>query len=79
MVLAQEATIGKIATMIFVLKKGVKKQRRLAQEIYLNFENVGASVDVIVADLNKYEDLKHDPYLIYIDADEEGKVVYDKY
>jgi len=64
---------------LLVLKRDVKKQRKLAQEIYLNFEYIGASVDVIVADLAKYEELKNDPYLIYMDADKEGKIIYDKY
>jgi len=64
---------------LLVLKKGVEKRRKLAQEIYLNFENIGAPVDVIVADLDKYEELKKDPYLIYIEADKDGKVVYEKY
>ena len=64
---------------LLVLKKGVEKRRKLAQEIYLNFENIGAPVDVIVADLDKYEELKKDPYLIYIEADKDGKVVYEKH
>jgi uncharacterized protein len=64
---------------LLVLKKSVEKRRKLAQEIYLNFENIGAPVDVIVADLDKYEELKKDPYLIYIEADKEGKVVYEKH
>lgn len=64
---------------LLVLKKGVEKRRKLAQEIYINFTDIGAPVDVIVADLDRYEDLKKDPYLIYMEADKDGKIVYEKY
>ena len=63
---------------LLVLKRGVKKQRELAQKIYLNFKNIGAPVDVIVADLDKYEELKTNPYMIYSEADKNGRVVYEK-
>ena len=39
---------------------------------------VGAPVDVIVADLDKYEHLKTDPYLIYSEAAKNGRMVYEK-
>ncbi|MCD4782802.1 MAG: nucleotidyltransferase domain-containing protein [Candidatus Eremiobacteraeota bacterium] len=61
-----------------VLKKGIKKQRKLAQEIYLNLTNIGAPVDVIVSNLEKYERLKTDPYMIYSEAAGNGRVVYEK-
>ncbi len=63
---------------LLVLKKGVKKQRELAQRIYLNFTDIGAPVDVIVADTERYEKLKTDPYMIYIEADKNGRIVYEK-
>jgi len=63
---------------LLVLKKGISKPRELSQKIYLNFRNIGAPVDVIVADLDKFEELKNDPYLIYHQAAKEGKVVYEK-
>ena len=63
---------------LIVLKKGLKKQRALTQKIYLSFSNIGAPVDVIVADFNKYQRLKKDPYLIYMEADKNGKVIYEK-
>jgi hypothetical protein len=44
----------------------------------LSFKDVGASIDVIVADLDKYEHLKTDPYLIYSEADKNGRMVYEK-
>ena len=63
---------------LLVLKRGVKRKRQLAQRIYLNFRNIGAPVDVIVADLNEYEELKKNPYMIYSEADKNGRTVYEK-
>jgi predicted nucleotidyltransferase len=63
---------------LLVLKRGVKKQRSLTQKIYLSFKDVGAPIDVIVADLDKYEHLKTDPYLIYSEAARNGRMVYEK-
>ena len=63
---------------LLVLKKGVKKQRSLTHKIYLSFKNVGAPIDVIVADLDKYEHLKTDTCLIYFEADKNGRMVYEK-
>ncbi len=63
---------------LLVLKRGVKKQRSLTQKIYLSFKDVGAPIDVIVADLDKYERLKTDPYLIYSEAARNGRMVYEK-
>jgi predicted nucleotidyltransferase len=63
---------------LLVLKKGEKKQRALTQKIYMGFKDIGAPIDVIVADLDNYEELKSDPYLIYSEAARHGKTVYEK-
>ena len=63
---------------LLVLKRGVKRTRQLAQKIYLNFRNIGAPVDVIVVDLNEYEELKKNPYMIYSEAYKDGRTVYEK-
>lgn len=63
---------------ILVLKKNLKDQRKLVQNIYLNFKNIGAPVDVIVVDTDKYERLKADPYMIYNEAEKNGKVIYER-
>jgi predicted nucleotidyltransferase len=63
---------------ILVLKKGEKKQRALTQKIYMGFKDIGAPIDVIVADLDKFEELKSDPYLIYSEANRHGRTVYEK-
>ena len=75
---SEKSKEGKSDYDLLVLKRGVKKQRELAQKIYLNFRNIGAPVDVIVTDLEKYEELKTNPYMIYIEADKNGRVVYEK-
>ena len=63
---------------LLVLKRGLTKQRALTREIYLSFKDVGASVDVIVADLEKYDQLKTDPYMIYYEAAKNGRMVYEQ-
>ncbi|MBW2001727.1 MAG: nucleotidyltransferase domain-containing protein [Deltaproteobacteria bacterium] len=63
---------------LLFLKGGVRKKRALTQKIYLSFKDVGAPIDVIVADLDKYEQLKTDPYLIYSEAAKNGRMVYEK-
>ena len=44
----------------------------------MSFKDVGAPIDVIVADLDKYEQLKMDPYMIYSEAARNGRMVYEK-
>ncbi len=63
---------------LLVLKRGVKNRRELAQKIYLNFSDVGAPVDVIVEDPVEFEIKKKDPFLIYKEIAENGKVVYER-
>jgi predicted nucleotidyltransferase len=63
---------------LLVLKKNVSQPRALSQQIYLHFRNIGAPVDVIVADLDHYEKQKEDPYQIYHAAAKGGIVVYEK-
>ena len=63
---------------LLVLKRGERKQRALTQKIYMGFKDIGAPIDVIVADLDKYEELKSDPYLIYSEAARHGRTVYEK-
>ncbi|HHF52315.1 MAG TPA: nucleotidyltransferase domain-containing protein [Candidatus Aminicenantes bacterium] len=63
---------------LLVLKRGVEQRRKLVQNIYLSFKNIGAPVDVIVTDLHEYERSKDDPYLIYSKAARNGRVVYER-
>ncbi len=63
---------------LLVLKQNLKDKRTLTKKIYRNFHHIGAPVDVIVADLERFEILKNDPYLIYKEAADKGRVVYEK-
>ncbi|MBF0516550.1 MAG: nucleotidyltransferase domain-containing protein [Nitrospirae bacterium] len=63
---------------ILVLKKNLKDQRKLVQNIYLHFKHIGAPVDLLAVDIDKFEILKDDPYLIYYEADKKGKIIYEK-
>ena len=63
---------------LLILKRDIKSARALTQQIYLNMKNIGAPVDIIVIDAEKFEQLKTDPYLIYSEAAKNGMVVYEK-
>lgn len=72
------ATAGKQSDYdLLVLKKGIKNRRELTQNIYRNFSDVGAPIDLIVEETGRFEEKKSDPYLIYKTVAEEGKVVYE--
>ena len=63
---------------ILVLKNGVKHRRKLAQKIYMNFTHIGAPVDILVYETDKYDEIKDYPFKIYYDIDKEGIVIYEK-
>ncbi|MBF0608052.1 MAG: nucleotidyltransferase domain-containing protein [Candidatus Magnetobacterium sp. LHC-1] len=63
---------------ICVIKKGVTYRRELTQEIYKSLCGTNASVDVIVETPERFDELKDNPYLIYKNISEEGKLVYEK-
>ena len=63
---------------LLVIKKNLKDQRKFVQKIYMNFNKIGAPIDVLAVDLEKFELSKNDPYLIYFEADKNGKVIYEK-
>ncbi|MBT6046625.1 MAG: nucleotidyltransferase domain-containing protein [Candidatus Scalindua sp.] len=63
---------------LLVLKKGLIDQRQLVQEIYLNFKHIGAPVDVIAVDIDRFEELKDDPDMIYNEAFLHGNLIYEK-
>ena len=62
---------------ICVLKKGVLHKRKLAQGIYLALD-VNAPVDVIVETLERFNELKNNPFLVYYDIAKYGRVVHEK-
>lgn len=63
---------------IFVLKKGVEHKRKLAQQIYRSLYGVGVSVDVIVETPERFMTLKDNPFLIYKEITENGRIIYEK-
>ncbi len=63
---------------LLVIKRNLKNQRKLVQDIYLRFKNIGAPVDVLAIDMDRFEELKNDPYMIYHEAYQKGKVVHEK-
>ncbi|MBI4377966.1 MAG: nucleotidyltransferase domain-containing protein [Nitrospinae bacterium] len=63
---------------LLVIKKNLRNQRRLVHDIYLRFKNIGAPVDVLAIDMDRFEELKDDPYLIYGEAYQKGRVIYEK-
>jgi len=63
---------------LLILKKGLKSIKDLTKKIYLNLNNIGAPVDIIIADTKKYDSLKNNPYKIYFDINKSGKVIYEK-
>ncbi len=69
---------------ILVLKKGVKPedrrplQRKIRRALWREDIYGSAAVDVIVQDIQRYEDLKERWDLIYYDADKEGAILYER-
>ena len=63
---------------ICVLKEGVKRRRRLAQRIYRLLLGVGASVDVIVETPRRFEELKANPFMVYSEIAQHGRIIYEK-
>jgi predicted nucleotidyltransferase len=63
---------------LFVLKKVVEHKRKLAQQIYRSLYGVGVSVDVIVETPERFMTLKDNPFLIYKEIAENGRIIYEK-
>ena len=61
-----------------VIKSGVKHRRKLAQQIYRLLYGAGVAVDVIVETPESFDKLKDDPFLIYKEIMNDGKILYEK-
>ncbi len=61
-----------------VLKKGVEHRRKLAQQIYRSLYGIGISVDVIVEAPERFMTLKDNPFLIYKEIAENGRIIYER-
>ncbi len=63
---------------LLILKKGITHTRKLAATIYRSLHNIGAPIDLLVVDFDKYNQLKNDPLLVYYEADKNGMVIYEQ-
>lgn len=63
---------------LFILKKEVGNKRKLTQLLYRSIYGIGASVDLIVESMEKFNELKDNPYMIYREIAKSGKVVYER-
>ena len=64
---------------LLVLKKGLKNEREVANNLYLKFFNqkISVPIDIIAVDYDKYYQLNDDVGYIYKTIKREGKVVYE--
>ncbi|MCE1247283.1 MAG: nucleotidyltransferase domain-containing protein [Firmicutes bacterium] len=63
---------------LLVLKNGLTKKNAVTGIIYKNLINIGAPVDIIVTDTESFEKNKTNPYMIYMEADVNGKILYER-
>lgn len=63
---------------ICVIKHGVKHRRKLAMKLYRDLYGVGVPVDIIVETPRIFDELKDNPFMIYHDIAEQGRVIYEK-
>ena len=63
---------------LLILKKGLKNERELTNNLYLEFFNkkISTPVDLIAVDYDKYYQLNNDIGYIYKTVNQEGKVLY---
>jgi len=64
---------------ILILKKDLKNERELTNNLYLEFFNrkISVPVDLIAVDYDKYNRLNNDIGYIYKTIKQEGKVIYE--
>ena len=64
---------------ILILKKGLKNERTVTNNLYLQFFNkkISIPIDLIAIDYDKYYQLNNDIGYIYKTIQQEGKVIYE--
>jgi len=64
---------------ILILKKGLKNERNVTNNLYLQFFNkkISVPIDLIAIDYDKYYQLNNDIGYIYKTIQQEGKVIYE--
>ena len=65
---------------ILVLVKNLKNKKQLYAELRYKLYSRGivCPMDIIIQDLDKYTELITEPWYIYKNINEEGKVIYDR-
>jgi len=64
---------------ILILKKGLKNEREITNNLYMEFFNrkISIPIDLIAIDYDKYYQLNNDIGYIYKTIDREGRVIYE--
>jgi predicted nucleotidyltransferase len=64
---------------ILILKKGLKNERDVTNNLYMEFFNkkISTPIDLIAVDYDKYYQLNNDIGYIYKTIDREGTVIYE--
>jgi predicted nucleotidyltransferase len=63
---------------ICVIKKGIKHRRELAMKLYRDLYGIGVPVDIIVETPEKFEEFRDNPFMIYHDIAQQGRIIYEK-
>jgi len=63
---------------ICVIKRGVKHRRDLAMKLYRDLYGVGVPVDVIVETPETFEEFRDNPFMVYHDIAQQGRIIYEK-
>jgi predicted nucleotidyltransferase len=63
---------------ILILKKGLKNEREVTNNLYMEFftKKISIPVDIIATDYEKYNKLSNDIGYIYKTIKQEGKIIY---
>jgi len=64
---------------ILILKKGLKNERDITNNLYMEFfkRKISIPIDLIAIDYDKYYQLNNDIGYIYKTIDREGRVIYE--
>ena len=64
---------------ILILKRGLKNEREITNNLYMNFFNnkIHMPIDLIAMDYDNYNNLNNDIGYIYKKIKREGKVLYE--